>query len=156
MLRYFLLLLALPILLMSEGCASQTGGSARPGQEFNLEAGQSASIVGENLKIRFIEVTNDSRCPQGATCIWAGEAGCLVEITDSESSLSRTLVQPGFSRPAKTDFKEYEITFDLQPYPEVGKERQIKDYRLHLAISKKTALTGDILMTQNDNDKYRR
>ena len=103
--------------------------------------------MGENLKIQFIEVINDSRCPQGVTCVWAGEASCLVEITDSESSHRKVLTQPGLSGPSKTDSKEYEITFDLQPYPEVGKEIQSKGYRLQLAISKKPALTGGILVT---------
>lgn len=129
-------ILSVPIL---SACAKPAGNEVGPGQEFTLAGGQSAEITGENLSIKFIRVTSDSRCPQGATCIWAGEASSLVEITDSESTYAKTLTQPGLTEPPKTDFKNYEITFDLKPYPQLGKEIKSEDYRLQLKISRKPA-----------------
>ena len=43
-------------------------------QEFDLKLGQSAVAGDERLKINFVSVVEDSRCPEGATCIWAGNA----------------------------------------------------------------------------------
>jgi len=38
------------------------------------------SIIVENFKIEFIEVLQDSRCPKGVHCIWAGEVVILVDL----------------------------------------------------------------------------
>jgi hypothetical protein len=109
-------------------------------QEFSLSLGQSIMIAGESLVIKFIEVISDGRCPRGAICIWPGEANCLTEITTRpESIYLKVLTQPGPSKTSKTSFANYEITFNLQPYPEVGKAVDKKDYHLRLVISKKSA-----------------
>jgi hypothetical protein len=112
-------------------------------QEFSLSLGQSIMIAGESLVIKFIEVISDGRCPRGAICIWPGEANCLTEITTRlESIYLKVLTQPGPSKTSKTSFANYEITFDLRPYPEVGKAVDKKDYHLRLVISKKSAPSG--------------
>ena len=112
-------------------------------QEFSLTLGQSIMIAGENLAIKFIEIISDGRCPKGAICIWPGEANCLTEITTRpESIYLKVLTQPGPSKTSKTSFANYEITFDLQPYPELGKAVDKKDYHLRLVISKKPELRG--------------
>ncbi len=125
------------ILVFLSGCAGHPAEiNTALGKEIVLASGQGASIAGEDLKVRFIGVISDSRCPQGATCVWAGEASCLVEISDSDSKYRKVLTQPGLSGPYQTDFKEYKITFDIEPYPEVGKEIKSEDYRLQLEINK--------------------
>jgi hypothetical protein len=133
--HFLLVLLAISALLSS--CAGSSGEiNAALGKEIILAVGQGASIASEGLKIRFIEVISDSRCPQGATCVWAGEASCLTEISDSEATYRKVLTQSGLSGPSQTDFKNYGITFDLKPYPQVGKEVKSEDYRLQLEINK--------------------
>ncbi len=130
-------------LLVTASCARQTNEiNATLGKEFQLAIGQSASIAGENLKIRFIEIVSDSRCPQGAVCIWAGEAKCRIEIEYSGVVYREVFTEPGLSPPPRTDFQKYEITFNLLPYPQVGKETQGGDYRLSLVFNKKPALTS--------------
>jgi len=107
-------------------------------QDFSLSPGQSATIAGEHFVIKFIEVISDGRCPKGAICIWPGEANCLTEITTRpEPIYLKVLSQPGTSKTSKTSFANYKITFDLQPYPEVSKAIDKKDYHLRLVISKK-------------------
>jgi hypothetical protein len=48
--------------------------SARLGEEFSLRVGESAELIGERATVGFRRVLNDSRCPRGVTCVWAGEA----------------------------------------------------------------------------------
>ncbi len=135
--KYLLCILAaISLLIVLFGCSKPTENEVGLEQEFTLSIGQSAVVVGENFSIKFVEVISDSRCPKGATCIWAGEASCLIEITDSESTYRKVLTQSGLSGPSNTSFTNYEITFDLQPYPEMGKEINKKDYHLRLVISK--------------------
>jgi hypothetical protein len=134
--KHLLWILPIIIVLLS-GCARQTGEiNAALGEKFTLAIGQSASITGENLKVRFVEVVGDSRCPQGVECFWAGEASSQIEITYSGSTYQKVLTQPGASEPTQTDFGDYKITFDLQPYPKAGEEIKDKDYRLELQVDK--------------------
>ncbi|MBM3157569.1 MAG: hypothetical protein FJ004_09855 [Chloroflexi bacterium] len=141
-----ILLLCLP-LFTSCGCESEEINAAL-GQEFSLSMGQTAVIEGEELELKFLEVISDSRCPQNVVCVWQGQASCLVEITYLESLHRVTLTQPGLtSEPSDIDFKEYNIRFNLTPYPEAGKEIKEDDYRLQLVVTKPPLLSGGILVT---------
>ena len=126
-----LLALALPLV----GCATET--RARLGQEFSLAIGQTATIEGENLKIKFLDVTADSRCPKGATCVWQGEAKSLVSFIINSQTKEVVLTEPGLSAPPFQQTEEgYQVAFSLTPYPEVGKEIEEKDYRLVLTVTR--------------------
>ena len=37
----------------------------------------------ENASVKFIKVLEDSRCPKDVTCVWAGQAKLLVEVTET-------------------------------------------------------------------------
>jgi hypothetical protein len=41
---------------------------------FPLQVGQSANVVEANLKVGFLGVISDSRCPEGEACVWEGDA----------------------------------------------------------------------------------
>ena len=141
MVRISILLVTL-MLLFSFGCTSQTHEiGADLGQEFNLHVGQTVFIEDEQIKFKFVEVVADSRCAKGATCIWQGEVTCTVEITYLESLYSKTLTQPGLTEePSRDVFKEYSITFNVKPYPELGKDNNTSEYWLQLVIEKKSMI----------------
>jgi len=139
MFKYFLwICLALTMFIVLAGCAQPAAAEVSLDRQFTLSPGQSATIVGENLSLKFVEVVSDSRCPKGATCIWAGEASCSVEITKSGSTFTKVLTQPGTTAPAEATFTNYDIAFDLQPYPELGKQTDKNDYHLQLTVSKRS------------------
>jgi hypothetical protein len=138
--RVGLLMAALLVFPWLAGCSGQPNATGVGlGEPFTLSPGQSASIAGEGLAVRFVQVIGDSRCPRGATCIWAGEVSCQLEITYEDATNTKVLVQPGLSPPAQADFANYNIAFDVQPYPEVGKRIDKGDYRLQLTITKANA-----------------
>jgi hypothetical protein len=131
-----IVLYTLVLIILLAGCAGQsTTSNVVLGQESNLAPNQSVSVIGEPLKIKFIEVVSDSRCPTGVQCIWAGEVSCLVEITFNNSKIEKTITQQGSSL-AKTDFNGYQITANVQPYPKAGQSIDKEDYRLQLKIEK--------------------
>ena len=134
----FSLLAVLLLLLLLAACGGEAGEvKANLGQEFSLSIGQTASIQDEALKLKFLEVISDSRCPKDVTCVWQGQASCLVEITYSELLHKVTLIQPGLSEePSQIDFNDYLIKFNLTPYPEAGKEIKKNDYRLRLVVTR--------------------
>ena len=134
----FCLLAVLLMLLFLAACGEGAAEvKADLGQKFSLSLGQTASIQGKELQLKFLEVTNDSRCSKGVACFWQGQASCLVEISYLESLNKVTLVQPGLTEePSRIDFNDYLIEFNLTPYPEAGKEIKKSDYRLQVVITK--------------------
>jgi hypothetical protein len=125
------------ILLATAGCASSGNVNASLGQEFTLAVGQTASISNEQLKIKFVQVIGDSRCPAGVECFWQGEATCKLEITYHDATDTKVLTQPGLTQgPWYADYGDFRIQFNLQPYPEERKQIAEKDYRLKMAVNR--------------------
>lgn len=136
-LRCFLLISLFAIILLVT-VACQKVNVARLGQEFSLPIGDSVLIEGEELQIKFLEVVGDSRCPRGVTCVWEGEVSCRVEVTYQDTLQSVILTEPGLtSWPPEELFKEYKITYHVEPYPAVGIEITEDEYRLHLTLTKR-------------------
>lgn len=69
----------LPLLLLActliacGAVRSQTARTASLGEEITLAPGERVQFSSEQLEVQFVAVTEDSRCPQDATCVWAGE-----------------------------------------------------------------------------------
>ena len=145
--KIFSLILALiPVLFVLSGCSTTNSNEVSPGSDFTLSVGQSASISGEDLKIKFTEVVSDSRCPTGVQCIWQGEVTCLVDLTHSNSVSRKALTQSGGDL-SRDEFSDYTISFKVDPYPAAGKTIKKGDYRLNLNITRKQALSGGVLAT---------
>ena len=49
-------------------------------EEFILYINESVVIAGEDLRMKFVEVSEDSRCPKDVTCIWEGRVTAVIEI----------------------------------------------------------------------------
>jgi hypothetical protein len=119
------------------GCGGDDRIEVSLDQEFSLAIGQRAAITEEDMEIEFLRITEDSRCPRDATCIWEGRACFIVEITIGGTSEQKELTMPGlldeFSRET---YRDYQIAFHLEPYPEVDQPITRDEYRLQLVISK--------------------
>ena len=139
----------LAIIFTTLGCG---GGSdkiqASLNQEFVLVIGQRASIAGEDLEIKFKDVTEDSRCPSNVTCIWAGRVTCMIELKQAGSSYQMALTESGLtSEYSKETYENYEFAFQVTPYPVAGQKIAKDAYRLHLIVSKSqlTDLIGSVI-----------
>ena len=113
------------------------------GDSFSLAVGQSASVDGEDLVIKFIDVIADSRCPSGVECIWQGEVACLVEITHSGTGQQKVLTHRGLTQElSKAEFGSYQLIYSVEPYPEAGKAIKKSAYRLNLLVTKTLPVSG--------------
>jgi hypothetical protein len=105
---------------------------AELGQEFELSVNQTAQISSESLEIEFRDVTEDSRCPIGATCIWEGRASIVIRVTKAGEVLGDfTLTShDGYADLAILEISGYVIQLlDVAPVPEVGKGPiEVSDY----------------------------
>ncbi len=55
------------------------------GDTIHLGPGEIAEVGPEGLRILFEEVLDDSRCPRGVTCVWAGDATVHLGLALRES-----------------------------------------------------------------------
>ena len=132
----FVLTLSITALVLTSCAPEMGGGTAKLGKEFSLSIGESVAIKGENLKVTFLKVLEDSRCPKGVQCIWEGRARSLVSFV-SNNMTEIELTEPGLTDSlAQYTFQNYFITFHLLPYPEAGKEITADQYRLTMFVNK--------------------
>ena len=57
------------------------------GEPFKLVLHQAAVFAPEGLELRFEEVLEDSRCPPGMVCVWAGRVRIRVSLQKSGSTI---------------------------------------------------------------------
>lgn len=91
----------------------------------------------KNHSIKFIEVLEDSRCPEYVNCIWAGRAKVSVEIKDGSNNIVKKELLFGQTRPGEIVDNRLFTTEDsiikgltLSPYPNSEKETDVTSYRL--------------------------
>jgi len=105
-------LLATVILL---GCSRHgevitTQPNAKLDEPFQLKVGQTASFA-DGFKVSFVSVPNDSRCPIGVSCVWAGNATVILKSGDGIDTLNTISPSPILRG-------QYTIKMDsLTPYP---------------------------------------
>ena len=56
------------------------------GQSFTLGLGQSVTVSGPGLTVTFAALLEDSRCPVGSQCIWAGRA--VISLTVAKAGMA--------------------------------------------------------------------
>ena len=136
--KKFLFLLSFVILIpLLAGCTGTTKVSLN--SLFTLAPGQSARIQSEKMDIKFIDVTQDNRCPSGVECFTASQVSCAVEITKFNIQNQITLTDSaGSGTSTGYDFQNYQILFSVSPSPIAGKTIAGGDYRLTLTVSQLT------------------
>ena len=116
-------------LLALAACATVPPASAGP----TAALGETATVGG--LRVRPIELLEDSRCPALVRCVWAGQVRVLVDVTRGDGAhqqreltlgkpqnidwgmLTLVDVQPPKLAPGTTDPRAYRFTFTLAPNP---------------------------------------
>ena len=103
---------------------SKSGAKFREGTvELKLSGCENGNIAGNDLKLCFDAVVNDSRCPANAVCIWQGAATASFSFTKNGNThrfdLSTITMKPNYAK--DTVIAGYKIEFiNLSPYPGTG------------------------------------
>lgn len=103
---------------------------------FQLKINQIATIKSENLKIKFLNVTSDSRCPADVNCIWQGEVTIVVNIVKNGQNLGNFSLSSVFN--PEITAKKYSIKLTNVVSGPVLSGQPIKnpDYVVKLVVSK--------------------
>jgi hypothetical protein len=131
-----LLVISLLLAIVFWSCTAAGDIAASLGQEFYLPAGKAAVIESEGLKLEFVDVLVDSRCPTGVQCPWAGEATVRMLINFKGALAEMVLTQEDGNALNKEYFLQYKINYRLEPYPQGSKQIAITDYYLVVTITK--------------------
>lgn len=125
------------VLLASCAVAAQT---ARVGREFRLKAGRVVTLDGGGLRVRFVRVESDSRCPVDVDCVWAGNAEVLVEVGGRGWRGRKTLslnTNAGPERPGEGSYGRYTLKLvSLSPQPRSKRKIPAGQYTATLLVSK--------------------
>ena len=118
-------------------CGVARARQARPVQT-TLAVGKAFKVPDTSITVTFEDVVEDSRCPTGTNCIWAGDAVIRIGIRSAANSgSSYTLhTNPQFMREVEYEGIRVLLT-NLMPHPAEGALPQHDQYVASLSIDRK-------------------
>ena len=129
LLKVLVLVAALGVLAAA---ASQKTRGVRGGA-VEIQIGEEKKIGG--LRIAFEGVAEDSRCPEGVVCVWAGNARAHFSATDRGGERVEFDLNTGV-QPFAHRFGGYTIRLEkLAPHPHVNREAKVDEYVATVFIS---------------------
>lgn len=124
--KYLFLFLSI---LFFNSCKNTTEPETESDKYYKVKFNKTIDLNNSGIKIEFLDVLEDSRCPEDVICCCAGNANVLIKIADSTFSLNSTFSPQSFK------YKNYNIVFaNLSPYPHSQKIINKKDYIVSLDI----------------------
>ncbi|MBI2144612.1 hypothetical protein HYU17_05730 [Candidatus Woesearchaeota archaeon] len=112
---------------------------AQLGSGFQLRFNETRLIRQGNIKVRFIGVSEDSRCPADVQCVWEGQAAVIVELAKDDESLGNFRLEnrAGFDDLAIQAFSGHFVKLlKVEPYPTSKQRIKQQDYVIGLIVSK--------------------
>jgi hypothetical protein len=114
---------------------SPVGPTVPLNERFTLARGETARVDDAGLRLQFVEVTGDSRCPADAVCIQGGDAIVHVRVTDSV--ITPYELHTGDSSRAAVTHRQVRIELvQLQPYPFSSRTIGPDEYRATFLVTR--------------------
>ena len=109
---------------------------ARTRGEVKLRIAQEKTAPCTGIKIKFVSVVEDSRCPQGVNCIWAGVAKIKIQLRKAGKSAQEFELNTNQMDKSIT-FEGHEMKLaSLTPYPKSGSAIKASAYSATITITK--------------------
>ena len=112
-------------------------------RNFRLGVGRQAVMPTERVEVGFDRVISDSRCAEGATCVWAGESQLAMWL-GREGGGDRQAFEVKLPAVAKTDSAtavdvgDYRVNvFRLTPYPKLDVPTDTTAYVVELRVTRR-------------------
>lgn len=126
----------LACLLFSCTEKAQPNGSGHPefmaNQDFTLAIGKTMQLKGSDFTLEFVEVKEDSRCPEGVNCVRAGEV--TFSLKSQDGTLHEITKKP--RKATKTIIGDYNIMVsEVNPYPKNGVMTDKATYVLKMQVA---------------------
>ncbi len=129
--------IALFCLTVTTACAdmSPSGPTVPLNQQFELAPGQSATVEGASIRVSFLRVVGDSRCPADVLCVQGGDAIVEIQVHPDGSGGVPYELHTGDMRPVKHGDLTIELV-QLSPYPFSSRTIQPGEYRATLRVTR--------------------
>jgi hypothetical protein len=103
---------------------------------FQLTINQTAVIEKENISLTLLNIVEDSRCPDGAVCVWPGQVKALFNIRINEKQETFNLTLNSNETYSQKTFEGYSVRLvEVSPYPKLNKDINIDNYAATLIIN---------------------
>ena len=115
-----------------------TDGAPEPalGRPFDVKAAEVATIQG--LRITFEGVSEDSRCPRGAQCVWACDAAASFTLEKPPAAAEQRTLHTSGRFEQQADYDTFVVRLeDIKPYPKEGVEIAPRDYLATLVVTRR-------------------
>jgi hypothetical protein len=128
--------LALMSLAAVTACASASPIAPAPlSREITLAPGQTATVGGAAIAVRFEGVSGDSRCPADALCILGGDAAVRIQVVPATGTAQAYTLHTGDMRPVTHGDLTIALV-QLAPYPFSATPIDPADYRATLRVTR--------------------
>jgi len=118
--------------------AALYGGGTEPelGRPFDMKPDDVMTLDG--LRVTFEGVENDSRCPAGETCIWAGDAAAAFTFEKAPAAPTHRTLHTNGRYERQADYENFVIRLDdIKPYPKTGASIARSDLRATLVVTRR-------------------
>ena len=121
------------------------------GDETEIKQGETACNPQNGLSLR-VESVNDSRCPIGAVCAWAGTAAVQIHLTTGKGTYNFTLdTHSGTAFKSDTIIEGFRYKLvNVFPYPVVGEEQPIKTVHILVEKYNESNCDKDVIISQTE------
>lgn len=137
-LRTLTLCVAALMLCVALPVGGRGAGDEGAGQTVEVRVGREVSVGGRKLKIKFVAVREDSRCPEGVQCIWAGNARIDLKLSRAGGRAANMELNT-MTAPREITYANYTIKLkNLAPYPSQSRPPKVREYVATLVVTKKS------------------
>jgi hypothetical protein len=111
-------------------------------KEFKLKAGEVAEVSDAGIKISLNGVLEDSRCPTGVQCAWAGNGRVSVKLSKGKGEPVSVELNT-YAGPKSSRFEGYDVRLmRLDPYPKDGAQTRKDAYVVTLMVCRDCGEAG--------------
>src|SRR5690606_21584177 len=119
---------------------TQTGATEQNVENGSLKLPYGESVTYNNVTLKFTEVTEDSRCPTGTTCVWAGRAIAKIEVISNGKSETKTVIFGQTRSGENANLQLYSgngmsiTAVSVSPYPDQNGAIAKEDYVVDISV----------------------
>lgn len=137
-LRNLTLCVAVLTMAVALPVAGRGVGDDGAGQTVEVRVGREVMVAAHRLKIKFVAVREDSRCPEGVQCIWAGNARISLKLSRAGSRAANMEINT-MTPPREITYRNYTIKLEkLAPHPTQNRPSKPGYYVATLVVTKKS------------------
>lgn len=134
----FLVAIGHLIYILNSDSSEVDSFTPKSGKPFQLSIGENFTLRGSEIKVNFLRVSQDSRCPMSVNCVSAGEVDILFNVFNGNRTLETFTLTKGIDNNNDLRTLEgYEIELvSVDPYPEYPNSIESSDYVLTMSVDK--------------------